>query len=136
MNWSLLLLLVLIFYLYSFYFKRCESYNLNAYMDIDLRDICKRINCNDSKKTSKQLKQDEYDDHSDINNLYYGKSNFPLAGDDNLTYRMHEMGQKNKQAMDNRAMFDKNSFLPYIEEELRSHSNSIWWDDETLENEF
>ena len=76
------------------------------------------------------------DDTADAKDLYPNISSFPICGDDKLTYRMYDMGQKNKHSMTNRAMWNKNNLIPYLEEELRTHSNSLWWDDETLENEF
>lgn len=57
--------------------------------------------------------------------------------DDLLTGQMLEMGRRNKEAMTNRAMFSKNSLIPYLEEELQEHENAGgWWDDDDLENEF
>jgi hypothetical protein len=57
-------------------------------------------------------------------------------GDNLLSMRMWENGKRSKTAMDNRAKFDKYSFLHYVDEELRNTSESIWWDDDSLEHLF
>jgi hypothetical protein len=154
----LVVFLTLIFYLHTFYFNGHGRVVPGIYMNIDLRDVCKKVEQNDaknassasieptpdqskpapdqSKPASDQSKPTAPDISDDIERLYYGISNYPLTGDDSLTYRMYDMGQKNKHAIMNRAMWDKNSLIPYLEEELRDHANSIWWDDETLEHEF
>jgi hypothetical protein len=150
-------LLFLIIYLYFHLDDRKKSVP-KIYMNIDLKDICGRVDrapdaagtssrtngetslraspeANEGTSSKTSLKNDA-SEANDIDNLYHDRSNFPLCGDDALTYRMYDMGQKNKHAMTNRAMWNKNNLIPYLEEELRSHSNSIWWDDETLEGEF
>jgi hypothetical protein len=53
--------------------------------------------------------------------------------DEKLAIKMQESGHKAQDSMVNRAMYDKNSFLPYIEEELNEHANSIWWEDDDLD---
>lgn len=59
-----------------------------------------------------------------------------LTYDDKLTKKMIDVGCRAKEALDSRAMFDKNSLLPYLEEELQMHANSVWWDDDALEQVF
>jgi hypothetical protein len=68
--------------------------------------------------------------------LYLNNDDFPIQGDDKLTYKMIDMSMRNKQSMINRALWNKNSLLPYFEEELKNHANSVWYDDDALENEF
>ena len=48
-----------------------------------------------------------------------------------------EMGKKAKENMDNRAVWNMNSFKPWIERELRDTANSqSFWDDDSLEAYF
>jgi len=58
-----------------------------------------------------------------------------LCGDDKFAFKMWDMGQKNKHALTNRAIMNKDTFAKYYHQEMRDHENSIWWDDETLEQE-
>ncbi len=99
-------------------------------------DACqKRAEAEKKRGDELYLKYGDLDRNS-IDFLYYGDDDHPLSGDDKLVYKMYDMGQRNKQALTNRALWNKNSLLPYFEEELRNHADSIWYDDETLENEF
>ena len=72
-------------------------------------------------------------------NLDAAEHNFydtACPGDNLLSLRMWENGKRSKTAMDNRAKFDKYSFLHYVDEELRTTAESIWWDDDSLEHLF
>ena len=161
-----IIIILLLVLLYKIQFSACkgdeESHkHTDSYFNIKLDDICRNVNSNieetasngqkvvnkekevcekqllEEKKRYNNLKLDYADkDSNALDFLYQNNDDYPLQGDDKLMYKMYEMGKKNKQAMINRAMWNKNSFLPYIEEELQSHAASIWWDDETLENEF
>jgi len=71
-----------------------------------------------------------------IDYLFYGNDDSIISGDDKLMYKMYDMGQKNKEAMINRALWNKNNLIPYFEEELNNHANSIWYDDDSLEIDF
>ena len=57
-------------------------------------------------------------------------------GDNLLSKRMKQMSNKNRESVDNYARQNKMTNMSYFEDELKDHANSIWWDDETLENEF
>lgn len=58
-------------------------------------------------------------------------------GDNKLTAHVSHNQKKSKQSMDNRSMWSKNSLIPYLEEELKEHANSRWWDDDSnLESRF
>lgn len=65
----------------------------------------------------------------------YVFDNIGLDGDDVFTQKMFDMGKKPQEAIMNRSMWSKNSMLPFLEEELNMHENSIWWDDDALEAE-
>lgn len=90
----------------------------------------------DYKKKYQELLLKNMDQPDNVDLLYYGGDEYILQGDDKLTYKMIDMSMRNKHAINNRALWNKNSLLPYFEEELRSHENSIWWDDDTLDNQF
>ena len=49
---------------------------------------------------------------------------------------MKQMSGMNKVAIDSYRKQNKNTNMNYFIEELKNHANSVWWDDETLENEF
>jgi hypothetical protein len=68
-----------------------------------------------------------------VNDVYYEGG---CPGDDALTKRMLEQGNRSKQSIDIRAKFDKYSLLHYFDEELDSHANSVWWDNDSLEHKF
>lgn len=57
-------------------------------------------------------------------------------GDNLLSKRMKQMANKNRESVDNYARQNKMTNMSYFEDELKDHANSVWWDDETLENEF
>lgn len=156
MKYLLVILVVLV--LFKFSETRDVHKRDPIYINMNMRDACKKaddaydnavkkIAEKDKSSCEKKLSDErrkynelvlKYTDANPdaINHLYYDRSDDPIMGDDKLTYKMMHMSQKNKQALTNRALWSKNSFIPYLEEELQSHAESIWWDDETLENEF
>ncbi len=97
--------------------------------------------CNEKRNAEKKRADYLYlkygdPDKNNLDYLYYGLDDHPLQGDDKLMYKMYDMGQKNKIALTNRAMWNKNNLIPYFEQELRSHADSIWYDDDSLEEMF
>lgn len=159
---TILAIIIICFILYMNYSNTIKQ---PLYLNMNIREMCQKADNTIDEDTKKSIEkmQKEYAKNLDecktkvsaekkrandlflkygdtepnnIDFLYYGNSDYPLSGDDKLAYRMYDLGQKNKQAITNRALWNKNSLLPYIEQELRDHSNSIWWDDETLEQEF
>jgi hypothetical protein len=56
-----------------------------------------------------------------------------LTGDDKLMSKMQHLSLKNKEAIIIRAGFNKYSLVDYFNEELNDHENSIWWDNQDLE---
>jgi hypothetical protein len=58
------------------------------------------------------------------------------VGDDRLAKHVSHNQKKSKQSLDNRSLWNKNSLIPYLEEELEEHANSRWWDDDSLESRF
>ena len=76
-------------------------------------------------------------DREAIKSIYDGGSGAPsISGDDQLTQRMYDMGQIDKRATMNRALWNVNTFLPYWQEELDDASNNPWWQNDSLENKF
>ena len=58
------------------------------------------------------------------------------GGDDKFVRQMQVMGGRAKEAATARSLWSKNTFIPYLEEELQMHENSGgWWEDQNLENE-
>jgi hypothetical protein len=88
----------------------------------------------EQKKLNMEIKLKNEDNLRNINKLYDLDEN--SCGDDKLANKMKHMSLKNKQAIINRAKWNKSSFIPFIEEELNNHSNSIWWDNQDYENQF
>lgn len=120
-----------------------------THLNINVNDLCKDTDkCLEQCKVNEDMVKDYKDkfvkerdarlraEAPNYDFLYYGNDDFPLKGDDKLAYKMYELGKKNKQAIISRATYDKYSFAPYIEEELRNHENSIWYEDDTLDMEF
>lgn len=68
--------------------------------------------------------------HEPIEN-WYKFSGAP--GDTRLANRMKWMSLKNKQSKINRAKMDRDTFKKYYEEELETHANRRWWDNDDLE---
>jgi hypothetical protein len=66
---------------------------------------------------------------------YIMDPNYKPVGDDVFTTRTIENGKRSKQAIDNRIMWSTHALIPYLEEEMRDHSKSIWWDDDALDDE-
>lgn len=122
----------------------------SIYFDVNLKNICSSV----SKKTTreeqieefKKLKKEMHDnDILEHNKMMLRNFDMPyksveytntLTGDDQLVNKMIHMSSINKRSIENRAKLNKHSVLPYLESELQSHEASVWWDDETLENEF
>lgn len=57
-------------------------------------------------------------------------------GDNMLAARSIEQGRRAKQSIDNRAKYDRYSVQGFYDEELRSHANKIWWENDALEHMF
>ena len=154
----IIILLIIILINYEFLAKLQMDLTMPKYngmpinYSIDIKDICKTLEDKDSKKpelkelqdqlaAQKELNQalrekyEKYEKPDKKNNLY---DNDPsgLVGDDIFTNRVVEMNKRSKDALDNRAMWDKTTFIPYLEEELQEHAGSVWWDDDALENMF
>lgn len=88
---------------------------------------------NKYNKTGHEFEKQLYTDLDATEHRYYDAA---CPGDNLLSLRMWENGKRSKMAMDNRAKFDKYSILHYFDEELRTTSNSVWWDDDSLEHLF
>jgi len=68
-----------------------------------------------------------------IYEMYYpGK----YSGDTMIARRMGHMATMPKRAIEARSKLDKYVFVPFLEEELEQHANSIWWERDELEHEF
>lgn len=137
---------------------RCNKYR-NNYTNIDLKNICKIVNGEYDKrdKKSNHGRESKYeptncevdlkaekekfnflkyildDSLTDISKVY--KDNDHSMADDSMVSHMLHTGSKGKRALTNRALYSKYSLIPYIEEELNDHANSIWWENDELENE-
>jgi ABC-type multidrug transport system fused ATPase/permease subunit len=74
-----------------------------------------------------------YDEYKYRENLFPDAS---CSGDYLLAEKMKHMGLQPKVSIDAQSRVDKYTNYGYLAEELDSHANSIWWDDETLEDEF
>ncbi len=158
---NIIIVLLVLILIYHVFYKPIK--NSPIYLNVNMSDVCKKIDNldkDDDKKQNlnKNNKEDEMrcenqlfdikqkynqlklktDDPepNDISYLFYDNSRYNIKDDDGLTMRMMEMGKKNKQAIINRAMWNKNSLLPYFEDELRMHSESIWYDNDLLEKDF
>jgi hypothetical protein len=83
----------------------------------------------------------ERDDEYDID-LYNGETsikdmhaNMGCTGDTMICNRMKYMAVQPQLSKDIRASWNKNSFMPYIEEELREHAEREWWNSDHLDAE-
>ena len=74
-----------------------------------------------------------YDEYKYRENLFPEAS---CTGDYLLAEKMKHMGLQPKVSIDAQSRVNKYTNYGYFAEELDSHANSIWWDDETLEDEF
>jgi hypothetical protein len=74
-----------------------------------------------------------YDEYKYRENLFPESS---CPGDYLIAEKMKHMGLQPKVSIDAQARVNKYTNYGYLAEELDSHANSIWWDDETLEDEF
>lgn len=57
-------------------------------------------------------------------------------GDDKFTMKMLDTGSRAQESQTNRALWSKNSMIPYLATELDMHENSIWWENDALEHSF
>lgn len=122
--------------------KKCEENHLQEEHD-EFLDFIKEKNQN-----CKEDKFNKYVDSLDLSNKIYDQprqfyrdnSAYPdkpsYYGDNAFTDKMIHMSLKNKHAINNRARWNKYSFMPFIEEEIETHANSRWWDNQDLEQDF
>jgi hypothetical protein len=75
----------------------------------------------------------EYSENNYKNNIF---DEIGCIGDNKFAHHMKHVSNKNRVAMDNMARQNKYTNLNYFANELKDHANSVWWDDETLEQEF
>lgn len=66
-----------------------------------------------------------------INKLYFGDI---CRGDAKMAYKAMHMGRKNKDAIVNRARFNRYTIEPLFAEELNNNENRDWYDCDQLEN--
>jgi hypothetical protein len=85
----------------------------------------------------KKERHDEYDI-----DLYNGETsikdmhtNMGCTGDTMICNRMKYMAVQPQLSKDIRARWNKNSFMPYVEEELREHAEREWWNSDHLDEE-
>jgi len=69
----------------------------------------------------------------EIYEMYHPKG---CSGDTMIAKRMSYMATMPKRAINTRARLDKYALAPYLEEELEQHANSIWWEQDSLEEQF
>jgi hypothetical protein len=154
---TILLILLLIYhiYFYSNLFQRKPiKVDENLYFNLNMKDICSAMDKSDKndksceKPKTKSCSDQLFDMTKQYNELklqlddtentpetysFYNSDRYLIdpgnkTGDDVLMQAMIDTQKKNKQSIDNRSMWEKSSFLPYIEEELRQHENSVWWE--------
>lgn len=94
----------------------------------------------EQKKLYNELKL-KYEDTSQpykyTNSDLYLVDSPPNTGDDVFTSAMMATQKKNKDSLDARSQWNKNSLVPYLEEELNEHENSNgWWQNSDLEQGF
>jgi hypothetical protein len=85
------------------------------------------------KKEMTQPARLEYSENNYKNNIF---DEIGSMGDNNIAHLMKHMSNKNRVAIDNMSRQNKYTNINYLAAELDEHANSIWWDDETLEDEF
>ena len=59
--------------------------------------------------------------------------NMACDGDNSIANRMKYMGVQPQISKNIRALYNKYTLKPYIEEELREQSNREWWNSDHLE---
>ena len=91
----------------------------------------------EQKKLYNELKlqmEDKTPTYSFTNTDRYLLDSDTAIGDDSFTLGMINNGKKSKESLDSRALWTKNSLIPYLAEELAEHENANgWWDDDDLE---
>jgi hypothetical protein len=160
----IILLVIVIYYntISKEYYQYMTSVKINAvsnknedplYVNVNLKDICQNLNFKNveppvehivlpqvnmlKEAVELELKDEEHKPHNKFTNSdLYIVDNKSIQGDDVFTARMMNMAKQSKIASDARSMMTKNSFIPYLEEELEEHANSVWWDDDSLEADF
>lgn len=53
-------------------------------------------------------------------------------GDAKIFLKELHSGQKNKKSIDARAKYDRNSFMPWVRQELDDAEHSVWWENENF----
>jgi len=89
----------------------------------------------DQKKLNAELKLElenkELPYKNDDSDRYLGNTCY-LSGSDLFATKLLENGKKNQDAIINRTLWTKNSFIPYLEEELQAGENLAWWNSNEL----
>jgi len=85
------------------------------------------------KRNKGEVDIDIYDKQLSIKDTHESMGS---SGDNRLFNRMKYMAMQPKLATDIRAKWNKYKLQPYLEEELREHSNRTWWNSDHLDDEF
>jgi len=91
----------------------------------------------DTSDIATSMKRHHKPVYSEENYKYNIFDEIGCSGDNKLAHKMKQTSNLNREAMDNFSrMNTKYSNINYFEQELKEHAARIWWDDETLEQEF
>lgn len=117
-----------------------------AFMNVDVRKkggVAAQVVVSDEQVAESMQNNDGNDwgiDEHSIASLYYSndclKSDAEIlhpsqsTADTRLFEKMQDMSIKNKKALDNRALWNKNNLIPYVAEELNNAENSVWWEND------
>jgi len=85
-----------------------------------------------TKQQPPQIAPMEYSENNYKYNIFDGLGSL---GDNIIAHHMKHVSNKNRVAIDNFARQNKNTNINYLKGELDEHANSIWWDNDELEQE-
>lgn len=68
----------------------------------------------------------EYNTMSDITQVF-ARDDVKMSGDDQLLQKIHDVGQRSREAIAHRARMTSDNFRQYFDEELYEQENRHWW---------
>ena len=91
------------------------------------------IKTTDDKQPLNISGEKEYSENNYKKNIYDGIGSL---GDNKIAHLMKYSSNKNRVAIDNMSRQNKYTNINYFTQELNDRANCVWWDDDSLEQEF
>jgi hypothetical protein len=131
----MLIVIILVVFMVIYFYPSPKP----IYMNVNIKDAC--CKADEEIKTEKKPMVEHPDALKEykelLDNMYLSNRPVPKYqkpdGDELLAYASINSGKKVLQSQINRMVWNKYDAIPYLKEELDTHANSVWYDNEELE---